>query len=98
MERNNNSAFEYGRKIVKYLLIASLLAAGASLFFFKDNVSAQYTLMGLTLVMFLGIFYFMARYCKCPRCGRTIILGVLAVTSCPHCHRNLETGRKTKKK
>ena len=34
---------------------------------------------------------------RCPSCGKVIFFGVLAVKSCPRCHRNLVTGKKMKK-
>ena len=34
---------------------------------------------------------------RCPNCGKVIFFGVLAVKSCPRCHRNLVTGKKMKK-
>ena len=30
-------------------------------------------------------------------CGKIIFMGVLAITDCPNCKRNLTTGKKSKK-
>ena len=47
--------------------------------------------------MFIAIIYIAAKYCRCPNCGKHIILGVLAIETCPRCKHSLTTGKKVKK-
>ena len=53
--------------------------------------------MCMTCVLFATALVCMLTYCCCPNCGKVIFFGVLAVKSCPRCHRNLVTGKKMKK-
>jgi len=89
--------FEFGRNMAKILLCATLTTAIVSLFLFQNNVQAQNIMVGFTVVLFAALVYTMWRYCKCPRCGRHIVGGVLVVKVCPHCKRHLSSGQKMKK-
>ena len=90
------NSFVRGRQLLKKLLIADAACA-----VFATLTRESPLLMGLfggaVLLIFGAIIYIAVKYCRCPNCGKVIILGVLAVESCPRCRRNLVTGRKMKK-
>ena len=46
-----------------------------------------------TLAVFLVVYF---GYCKCPYCGKRIGRGVLNATHCPHCRRDLVSGKRKK--
>ena len=81
--------FVYGRDRLKKLLIAT--AIGCALSFFMPVA-----FMCMTFVLFATALVCIFKYCRCPNCGKVIFFGVLAVKSCPRCHRNLVTGKKMK--
>ena len=45
----------------------------------------------------IAIIYVDIKYCRCPNCGKVILLGVLAINTCPRCKHSLTTGKKVKK-
>lgn len=87
--------FVYGRDRLKKLLIAT--AVGCALSFFTPQYSyIQAAFMCMTVVLFITCLVVIFKYCRCSSCGKVIFFGVLAVKSCPRCHRNLVTGKKMK--
>lgn len=90
--------FQKAKTAVKFLLITSILACVVS-FIFADNgtpTSAYAILIGLGLLVMAFIVAF--NFCKCPYCGKRILIGMLTVTHCPQCRRNLVTGERKKGK
>ena len=96
METYINS-FIRGRDLLKKLLVGDMLTAVLALIF-----KANPTVMGIfsiaTIILFIAIVYIAVKYCRCPHCGKVIVIGVLAVDACPRCKRNLVTGKKMKKR
>ena len=90
------NSFIYGRDLVKKQLYACAAAGIASLFM-RGNPTMQLALYALTFGLFVAIFVTIYKQCRCPHCGKVIVLGVLSVTSCPSCKRNFVTGKKVKK-
>ncbi len=87
--------FVYGRDRLRILLIST--AVGAALSLLSPQYSwVQVIFMCLTVVLFVTSLALIFKYCRCPNCGKVIFLGVMAVTACPRCHRNLVTGKKVK--
>ena len=90
------NSFVRGRELLKKLLVGDILAALISAFSRSTpGVMAVFTFA--TLVLFVAIIYVALKFCRCPKCGKRILLGVLAVENCPRCKHNLTTGKKMKK-
>ena len=90
--------FEKAKKITTALFVGSLFACVVSLFFADSN--PQYTLYAFCIaiaMLVMGIIV-AATFCKCPYCGKRILLGMLKVTHCPSCRRDLVTGVRKKGK
>ena len=90
------NSFVYGRELVKKLLVLAIATAIATLLM-RSNPSVQLVLTIVTIVLFVVVFVTIYKNCRCSHCGKVIFFGVLAVTSCPRCKRNLITGKKVKK-
>ena len=90
------NSFVRGRELLKKLLIADLVCAVMATVM-SGSVMALAFFAGATGLIFVAIIYIAVKYCRCPNCGKLILLGVLAVEACPRCKRNLVSGRKMKK-
>lgn len=97
MKAHYDRTFEYGQKIVKYLLILVIVLGLASALLVPQNSTAQWVLVIAAFAMIAAALFVIYKYCRCPYCGKRIFGGVLAVKSCPKCRRNLVTGKKVKK-
>ena len=64
----------------------------------RDQMLRTMLLCALTAAIFIGTIICVYQFCRCPYCGKHIMLGVLAVKDCPRCRRNLATGKKIKKR
>ena len=91
------NSFTRGRELLKKLL-AGDFAAAIFAFITRGNAPVMTFFSIATLVLFVAIIYIAMKYCRCPNCGKRILLGVLAVESCPRCKHNLTTGKKSKKR
>ena len=82
-------------------LIVSSIAACIFGLLFSGNEEYVWIQMVLTvaaaLLMIAGIIVTYV-CCRCPYCGKRIVLGAYKVIYCPKCRRNLETGKKVSKK
>ena len=90
----HGSDFEYGKNMLLKLIVASILAAVASLFF---TGTVQTVLVAVTCVFFAGAVWSIVKYCRCPHCDKVIFAGVLSIRQCPRCRHDLYTGKKAKK-
>ncbi len=88
--------FIYGRDLLKKDVIATVIFCALSIIF-RANITLQGIFAAVTLILFAAGVYIVVKYCRCPHCRKVIFLGVLAVTACPRCKRNLVSGRKVKK-
>ena len=95
MNRAEND-FVYGRDLVKKLLIGAVVACVLSLLMPRQSY-LQIAFIALTAVIFFTIIACLAKYCRCPHCGKVIFFGVLVIRQCPRCKRSLVTGKKMKK-
>ena len=98
MKPSYTSNFEYGKRMSKICMIAAICLCLMSLLLVPAGSMAQGALILAGMAFIIGAFVVMYKYCRCPHCGKHIMTGVLVITSCPRCHRNLNTGKKTKKR
>ena len=90
------NSFVRGRDLLKKLLVGDFVSAILATFT-RNNMGLMFFFTAATLLMFIAIIYIAAKYCRCPNCGKHIVLGVLAVETCPRCRHSLTTGKKVKK-
>ncbi len=96
METYINS-FIRGRELLKKLLVSDMVTAVLALVF-KSNPTLMSVFSIATLLLFGAIIYIAVKYCRCPNCGKVIVVGVLAVHACPTRRRTLVPGEKKKKR
>lgn len=97
MKAKFESSFEYGRRISKYLALCAIFSCLAGIFAADEGSMQQLIFVLISCALFAATVIVMYRHCRCPYCGKHIMIGVLTVKTCPACHRNLVTGKKTKK-
>ena len=90
------NGFMRGRDLLKKLLVCDLITAGIAVFM-RSNPTIMALFSGATLILFIAIIYIDIKYCRCPNCGKVILLGVLAIEACPRCKRSFTTGKRVKK-
>lgn len=95
MKARFDRTFEYGRNIAKYCVIFAVALCVLSLLM-PQGTYLQTIFVVVTLAMMVATVVVMYKYCRCPYCGRRIMLGVLRAKTCPSCRRNLTTGKKMK--
>ncbi len=91
------SSFARAQKLVRYLLVLSLVSGAAGLLLYREGTTGQLVCVLLCAALIVAILVVAARGCRCPSCGKRIISGVLVLDTCPRCKRNLYTGDKPKK-
>ena len=91
------SSFARAQKLVRYLLVLSLVSGAAGLLLYREGTTGQLVCVLLCAALIAAILVIAARDCRCPSCGKRIISGVLVLDTCPRCKRNLYTGDKPKK-
>ena len=87
-------SFDRGRNLAKMLIIMCVVLCVLGVITNGDEVSAYFTLG--SLVCFVVSFVVVRLYCRCPYCGKTIFVGLFNAVNCPHCRRNLVTGKRKK--
>ena len=97
MKVRYKATFEYGKNLAKYLLIAAVICGLVALLFVPNGTVAQMVLILASFALMIVLIVVIVKYCRCPYCNRVIAAGVLRVTSCPGCKRDLSTGKKLKK-
>lgn len=95
MKARFDRTFEYGRNIAKYCVIFTVALCVLSLLM-PQGTYLQIIFAAAMLAMMVATIVVMYKYCRCPYCGKRIMLGVLNAKSCPRCRRNLTTGKKMK--
>ena len=98
MRAKYGRTFEYGKRMAKISVICTAATCLAGLLLMPSGSSYQIATVVISFALLLATLYYMIRYCRCPYCGKRILAGVLTVTKCPACHRDLESGKKAKKK
>ena len=97
MKSTFTTAFARGQKLVRRLLAAAMVCGAAGLLLFREGTTEQAVCVLLSAVLIVAVIVVAARDCRCPHCGKRIINGVLVLSSCPRCRRDLYTGDKPKK-
>lgn len=95
MKAKFDRTFEYGKNISKYCVIFAIALCVLSLLV-PQGTYLQVLFIAATVVMLAATVVVMYKFCRCPYCGKRIMLGVLRVKSCPRCRRSLTTGKKMK--
>ena len=89
-------------KTVKKVAIAGLVLSLAMCFigvFGMDPSSQQAGSMAIwAIVVLMFTMAVVLKWSRCPWCGELIIKKLFSIKECPHCGRDLETGRKKKGK
>lgn len=98
MKARFNDTFDYGKKLSKWMVIISVVLALASLLLFPEGSVNKLITVIASIVCFISTIVIIYKFCRCPYCGKRIFMGVLVVTHCPACKRNLKTGKKNKSK
>ena len=98
MKPRFNSSFEYGKRLARNCVVAGVVFCLLGLFATPSGSMAQVVLTLCSVCSLVATGVVMYRFCRCPYCGKRIMMGVLAITNCPRCRRNLTTGQKTRKK
>ena len=88
--------FDRGRNLAKLLIIMCVVFCVLGVITNGESVSAYFTI--ISFVCFVVSFVVLKLYCRCPYCGKTIFVGLFNATECPHCRRNLTTGKRKKGK
>ena len=95
---NFTKNFDRARNTVKGCLFSAMGLCVLGLFINETYPTAAiYATVAAVALIIIGVAL-VALCLKCPYCGKQIISKCLTVTTCPHCHRNLSTGLKGKKK
>ncbi len=97
MKVRYESNFEYGKKQAKYCIAAAVILGLVTVFLAPANSMTQTLMLILTVAAMVSCVVIIYKNCRCPYCGKHIMMGVLRVKVCPACNRNLENGKKTKK-
>ena len=96
--KNNGITFEKARAILKvFLALAAVLCVLGLILNSSSESAAAAATVGAVICVALGLFVLLT-FGKCPYCGRRIFRNCLVVKACPHCHRDLVSGLKTKGK
>ena len=74
METYINS-FIRGRELLKKLLVGDMASAVLAIVF-KSNPMVMGVFSIATIILFIAIIYIAAKYCRCPNCGKVIVVGV----------------------
>ena len=89
---------ETARTIVKCLMAFAGLVCVAALIVGDDLPHFGVTALMIAAACIVLCMLVMAVGMRCPFCGRVIVVNCLGAKTCPHCRRNLVTGKKEKKK
>ena len=97
MKARFNSNFEYGKRISKYTMVGAVLCGLTTVLLTPPGSILQLIFLLSTTAFMVATFVVIYKNCRCPYCGKHIMMGALRVKVCPACNRSLENGRKTKK-
>ena len=97
MKPSYSSGFARGQKLVRYLIVGALIMGLVGFLVYGSSPAQQTLCLLFSLVMMVSAVVCVFRFCRCPRCGKVIIGGVLVLETCPRCKCNLYSGEKSKK-
>ena len=90
--------FTKAARITVTLVLCGLFFCLAGLMFAAEGDPMRVALVGFSFAFVVAGIIFACVYCRCPSCGRIVFMGMMKVTVCPSCHRDLNTGAKVKGK
>lgn len=96
MKAKYAKTFAYGKSRARTSIILAVVTGLAGRIAFPSGSIYQTVAMIVTVALLAATIYIMCKYCRCPYCGKRIIVGMLTATNCPSCRRNLESGKKYK--
>ena len=84
------------RKVVTAGFTLSIIACFIGIFAGADNPELNnYALIAAVLFLLFTIAVIM-KWARCPWCGGSLMRKFFSLKVCPHCHRDLTTGKKKK--
>ena len=89
---------ETARTVIKCLLAFAGLICIAALIFGDELPNLGGTALLIAAVCIVLCIFVLATGMRCPFCGKVIVVNCLAAKTCPHCGRDLVTGKKGKNK
>ena len=82
-------SYQRGRNISKALLFSgAAIILFATLIGDRNSQASMYSAVVGVLVFFCGVVATLV-LCRCPKCGKTIIIGALNRKTCPRCNKQL---------
>ena len=93
-----NLNFNTARKLVMTFMIASVVLAVIGMVFVRPGTVASMYVVLFALILMIMALLVLFGACRCPWCGKRITSGLMKVEVCPHCKRDIETGKKRKGK
>lgn len=87
---------ETAKNLLRTVIALCLVSCIIGILTTGTTISGYVTIFSFAmLALFIYIYYFC---CKCPYCGKRIGTGILRATHCPHCRRDLTSGKRKKGK
>lgn len=86
------------RKVVAAGFSLSVLACLVGLFGGQGNAQVYQYAMVAAVVLLLFTLAVVMKWARCPWCGGSLLRKFFTLKVCPHCHRDLATGKKKKGK
>ena len=88
--------FEKATRIVMALIVCACVLSIAGAMFTVEGDPVQVTIVIAALLLIAAAAVFAVLFCRCPNCGKLILIGMVKTRVCPSCHRNINTGAKVK--
>ena len=84
------------RKVVTIGFTICIFASLIGIFFGAGNPELSNYMLIVAVIVFLFTAAIIMKYARCPWCGGSLLRKFFTLKVCPHCHRDLETGKKKK--
>ena len=82
---------------VKACLVLCIVLCVISIFTTTLDPQLSFLATLVSGLSFVISFVIALIFCKCPYCGKRILLGMFKLKRCPKCHRDLATGERNSK-
>lgn len=86
------------KKIAVIGLLLSIVLCLIGLFGMEPSTPEASSMAVWAVVVLLFTMAIVLKWSRCPWCGELIIKKLFTIKECPHCGRDLETGKKKKGK
>ena len=96
--RSHKTDFERGRTYSVVLIAMTIVLSVISLMFTESGSTEGIALTISAFLCAIGAIVAVVKLCRCPYCGKKILIGVLVTTTCPKCRRSLTTGDKVRQR